>query len=135
MQIINEMLDDARWAKHQEDWEKSGGIGFDFDGYFKYQMNPTTFATFFNIAAYVKKMGVSVDVLQKGFGGTLTRVWRQDSKYKEAEPMRVLLHRKHYELLCKSEKDKHDQYEPEVKRRRLTSKQTVHKRPAGTIVG
>ena len=88
------MLKDARWCKHQEDWEKHEGIGSDFDDPSSTRCSFLLLQPFFNISAHVKKTGISVRVLQK--------VRREDSTNHQEEPMRVL-DGKHYELLCKRE--------------------------------
>jgi hypothetical protein len=133
MQIRTEMEDDPHWCMGQQDAEINGAIGFDFERYFCYAREVSTFATFFNIAAYVRMSGISTIVFQKGWGGTLTKTWEQPGTKVDVQPVRVLLDGKHYELLCLYEADKGIlKHQPLAKKQRFSGKQTeaVKKRPA-----
>jgi hypothetical protein len=101
----------------------------DLEAYFEYQRLRSTFATFFNIYAFVKMSGISTQVFQQGWGGTLKMTWDQANSNNKAATLRVLFEgRNHYDLLFQYAKD-----EPDVqlaKKARVVAAKPIRKRPA-----
>lgn len=131
LQVRLEMKDDPRWCLAHED-----DSGFDFDEYFRYQYQRSTFATSFNISAYVRMSGIPTQVFQKGYGGTLKKVLDLQGRKAGVRSLRVLLDERHYELLCVHDAgDGASNQEPDAKKRRRSGKQAegssaILKRPA-----
>ena len=93
-----------------------------YEEYFKYQYEPSTFATYFNIAAFVLSTGISAEVWRRGWGGTCNKVWELAGTAVDAPALRVLYGKKHYELLWKSENGD-NKVKDAAKRVRVTGKQ------------
>ena len=121
LQIIKEMEEDPSWES---------GPSFDFKAYFEYQRQRTTMATNFNIAAYARLTGITVEIFKKGFGGVVTggitiEGVRTDTKPKPKippKPLRVVFSGIHYDYLCDDAMDQGNISAPESKRRRLVGK-------------
>lgn len=92
MMVANEMKDDPQW---------DSDAAWSWPRYWKYQAQPTVFATHFNILAFTKKTGQGVEIYcRKGEGLYGLTSSLEGSSILRA-PLRVLRSQFHYDLLVR----------------------------------
>ena len=95
VQLAAELLDDPKWVEP---------VPWDWDHYYTYASQPRVYATFFNLAAFVRHEGITVEVYQKDPNTQqLVMAWTEagvgDGGAWRGGPIRLLRSGNHYDLL------------------------------------